>query len=180
MSWHSVQRPGYFGRRRDEKIAHLNRAHGEGNWRLVWIAADREPLEFADACKAYYEESYTLFLQQNAGLLGFVCEFLDVYDNALSNRTSGLDYTKQEAYSTHIQDIAVRNAVKHLGKEFNAASKELLQIRGADTLGWSLGPGNVPFHIPGWITQPSMRPRWAQENSVEDFWQSNKWIQVRA
>jgi hypothetical protein len=38
MEWRTVNRPGYFGRRRDEIIAGYNREHGEGDWRLAWIA----------------------------------------------------------------------------------------------------------------------------------------------
>jgi hypothetical protein len=36
------------------------------------------------------------------------------------------------------------------------------------------------FAEPTLITQPSKCPPWAKEGSVEDFWQSNKWLQVRA
>ena len=176
-SWRSETRPGYFGRRRDEIIAGLNARWGQGNWRLVWVAGGLA-MEFADACKQFYEEAYFLWLQDHPEAVRFITSYSEVYDNAISNIASGLDYLQQEAYSTHIQDIAIRNSLRRLGVWFRREHKTPLQIRGTGA-GAQYNPGHIPFHLPELITKPSLRPQWAQENSVEDFWQSNKHVQVR-
>lgn len=183
--WRNVERPGYFGRRRDLRHAQFDAQHGAGNWRLAWIvpAFKDNPevvLSFVQACKVIYEESYFQHLQNRPVDVDFICEFTECIDNAPTNVHSGLDYTAQEAYSTHIQDIAVRNVLAKLGRAFTGKRTELLVIRSVDSNGHQFGPGNVPLYRPGIITRPSLCPAWASRDSVEDFWQSNKWLQVAA
>jgi hypothetical protein len=190
MSWRNDHRPGYFGRRKTEIITKLNADLGEGNWRLGWvIGADSYEesakneigcLDFVQACKEYYEESYYRFFLNRPWEIDFVCKYIECYDNAMTNIESGLDYSKQESYSTHIQDIAVRNVLKRLGREFMGINGKHLQIRSPDSDGFRFNPGNVPFFAPELITHPSLAPTWAKQGSVEDFWQSNKWIQVKS
>ena len=179
-TWVDLERPGFFGRRRDAKIAALNAKHGEGSWRLVWRYAG-EVLDFETACVRCYEESYYRYLQAHPDHVNFITSHYNVIDNAPTNVNSGFDYTIQEAYSTHIQDIAIRSALFRLGCEFTSSDpNNILIVRGEDTRGWRYNPGNVPFFAPEFITSPSLRPSWAQLGSVEDFWQSNKWIQTRS
>lgn len=188
MRWVDVERPGFFGRRRDEKIAGYNAKYGEGNWRLAWIVV-RDPMrpefsgrlvdEFLSACQHHYEKSYYAYLSQNPGVVDFICGYREVIDNAPTNITSGLDYEKQEAFSTHIQDIAIRNCLRRLGRWFDPKAQDVLVVRGVDSDGHLLNPGHIPYMNPTLITQPSMAPTWAKPGSVEDFWQSNKWLQVR-
>lgn len=182
--WRNVVRPGYFGKRRDAMILGYDTNYGAGNWRLAWVApgfpagAPDVALEFAEACKVFYEESYFQYLQDRSDDLDFICEFTECMDNSPTNIHSGLDYTAQEASSTHIQDIAVRNVLARLGRAFTGKRTELLIIRSADSSGFKFGPGNVPFYRPEMITQPSRCPSWANAGSVENFWQSNKWLQT--
>ena len=203
MKWINDHRPGYFGRQRDAKVFALDSTLGKGNWRLAWVAPEsvelealmayryaatppaqlpysRDPLsfEFAEACVIFYEESYFRHLESKPEELDFICSFAECIDNAPTNVKSGLDYTKQEAFSTHIQDIAVRNVLRRLGRKFEGPEGKLLIIRSADSEGFRFGPGNVPFFDSKLITQPSKCPKWAGVGSVEDFWQSNKWVQT--
>ena len=174
-------RPGFFGRRKDEKIAELNARHGAGNWELFWIVpedVDRKPYTFKEACRFLYEESYYWWLHDHPEAVEHITSFGECYDNEVNNIESGLDYTIQKSYSTHIQDIAVRNCLRRLGVWFKGPADKLLQIRGTGE-GEQYNPGHIPFHSPQWITQPSLRPKWAAEGSVEDFWQSNKWVCIR-
>lgn len=181
--WRSASRPGYFGKTRDEKIRKLTEEYGAAGWRLVWIVEETPsvPLiyNFEEACRTWYEASYVEFLRDNPKEVDFICSYGECYDNAKTNIQSGCDYTIQEALSTHIQDIAIRNALKKLGRKFEGPTEKLLEIRSTDSNGFKYGPGNVPFLLPRLITQPSKSPRWAKTGSVEDFWQSNKWIQVK-
>lgn len=181
--WERRFRPGYFGRRRDEKIAQLNAKYGDGNWQLRWYMPTREReydgLEFADACILCYEFSYFVWLEERPEDVDFICSHGECIDNAMSNIQSGIDYTKQEAFSTHIQDIAVRNVITLFGRRFEGPEDKILVIRSQDSNGYRFGPGNVPFYDPSLIEKPSKAPRWANAGSVEDFWQSNKFVYVR-
>ncbi len=193
VKWHNVQRPGYFGRRRDAIHMRYDITYGTGNWRLVWIVRGHavstptmpNPVfpvlthTFEQACRLFYEESYFQYLKNRPDDVDFICEFVDCIDNSPLNVQSGLDYAAQEATSTHIQDIAVRNVLSRLGRTFTGKRTELLIIRGSDSQGFRFNPGNVPFDQPALITQPEIKPSWAQPGSVEAFWQSNKMLQVR-
>lgn len=180
--WEWDHRPGYFGRRRDQKIKELDEKFGEDNWELVWrVKAGPHYLsyKFEEACRAFYEESYFNYLSKLPKFVDEICAHGECMDNALSNIDSGTDYLKQEAYSTHIQDIAVRNVLQILGRKFEGPMTKILVIRSRDSNGYKFGPGNVPFYDPDMIELPSLVPDWAKPDSVEDFWQSNKWIRVR-
>lgn len=175
--WTTIGRPGYFGRRRDEKIAAYNKTYGVDNWRLVWLV-DNQPYDFVTACKLFYEESYYRWFAAHLDAVDHVCRFGECIDNAPTNVQSGLDYMKQESFSTHIQDIAVRNVLHRMDRKF--AGTGILTIRSQDSNGWQYGPGNIPFYDRKLITQPEVCPSWAKSGSVEAFWQSNKNLQVRA
>lgn len=177
MNWINDHRPGYFGRRRDMIVREYNNLYGRTGWRLAWVT-NTKTLTFEEACVQFYEKSYFEFLKDKPEDLKFICSFGECIDNAPTNVQSGLDYTKQESFSTHIQDIAVRNVLSGLKLKFEGPPDKLLVIRSADSSGFKYGPGNIPFFDASSLTQPSMCPKWAMLGSVEDFWQSNKWVQV--
>lgn len=178
--WIKLYRPGYFGKRRDLIVADLNKKYGMTGWTLVWSLGEYPDLQFVDACKEYYQKSYTQWFWDKPEELAFICEnYGECIDNALTNTQSGLDYAVQEAFSTHIQDIALRNVLDFYGRKFEGPADKILVIRSADSEGFKYGPGNVPFYAPNLIKSPSMCPKWANKGSVEDFWQSNKWLAVR-
>jgi len=178
LSWVNVERPGYFGRRRDQKVAGFDARYGPGNWRIAHVVQGAT-YDFVDACKLFYEESYFRHLAEHPEDVDFICQFGECIDNAPSNIGSGIDYARQEAYSCHIQDIAIRNVLKRLGRKFEATREEILVIRSPDSNGYRFGPGNIPFYDPSLITLPEICPGWARSKSVEAFWQSNKTLQVR-
>jgi len=177
MEWKSVKRPGFFGRNRDIIVDQYNISYGVDKWRLVWVTLT-QTLTFKEACIQFYEQSYLEYLRDNQDILNWICSFGEVIDNAPSNISSGFDYEKQESYSTHIQDIAIRNVLRILGRKFNGGPNYILTVRGLNSNGHHLNPGQIPFYDHNLITQPSKAPYWALKNSVEDFWQSNKWLQV--
>ncbi len=174
QKYKKLYRPGFFGRRRDAIVKDLHAKYGKGNWTLVWDDGITGPFEFVDACKAYYEQSYIQWFRVHPSELDIVCSFEECIDNADTNVNSGCDYTKQEAFSTHIQDIAIRNVLRVFDRKFEGHG--ILVIRSADSEGYRYGPGNIPFMRPDLISIPSKCPRWANSGSVEDFWQSNKWV----
>ena len=101
----------------------------------------------------------------------------EVYDYEPDDVNSGLDYMVQNGTATHLQDIAIRNVVLRRGWQFKG--RELVQIRSHSTYwGKKLSPGKVRFHRPDLIVNPHLEGWW-EPNSIEDFWQSNKALQVR-
>ncbi len=118
---------------------------------------------------------YYKYFEQNKDELNWITEnYADVYDTALTNANSGLDYSKQEGgIGTHIQDIAVRNVVVRFGKDFEG--EEILQIR-IGGIGEKWNPAHIPFHKSEWILRPELHGWWdgVIDNSVECWYQSNK------
>jgi hypothetical protein len=184
--WRQIERPGYFGRRRQERYQEYDAQYGPGNWRLTWQIGER--MGGFDEVVILYEDAYVLYLCQRIDLLErLINEAREVYDDAPSNVLSGLDYTRQETSRTHIQDIALRRSLVRLGRRF--AGDRLIQIRGrwaeppVHPLSVELCPHRVPFHRPEWIVQPVLNGWWLQdggEGSVEAFYQSNKFLEVRS
>lgn len=173
-----VRRPGYFGRRRDAIVKDLNDKYGVGEWELRWyVPSQNKSYSYEEACIFCYEESYFQYLKDMPLSIDYICSFKECIDNAITNIFSGCDYTKQEAFSTHIQDIAVRNVLRRLERKFTG--REILTIRSEDSNGYIYGPGNIPYMNPDDIYQPSKAPKWAKVGSVEDFWQSNKFIGLK-
>jgi len=166
--WKPLKRPGFFGSRRAQIEAILNRNCGPDGWTLGWKVGD-------------FFLSYVAFVGSKLRLLDFVCQHSDVYDNSVTNVECGLDYIHEETRRTrsnHIQDIAIRWAVLRLGRSFDQ-NGDLLEVRGYKSKGHALSPGVVPFHRPDLIPRPELRPMWAREGSVEAFWQSSKHLMVR-
>jgi len=176
--WITVGRPGYVGGRRGKREKEYQRLFGEGNYRIrhLW----HEEVIDRDAALALYEEAYYEFLKANPETLDWLCATAsDVYDIAPTNVESGLDYHRQECAAVHLQDIAIRRCLQRLGRAFEGS--HLVQIRGHDSEGYRLNPGQVPFHEPSAIIRPSLaQDTWWLEGSIEDMWQSNKILQVRA
>ncbi|MFC1656649.1 hypothetical protein ACFL14_01630 [Patescibacteria group bacterium] len=175
-----VSRPGYLGKKRDAKYLEWDELYGKDSWRLVWNV--RESSYCFLAMCALYEDAYYHYFENHPDVLQqLISEASGVYDDAQSNVFSGFDYTIQETNRTHIQDIAIRNAVVRFGEHFKGT--ELIQIRqekGTHPLSITLSPGKVPFHRPEWIEIPKVPPSWWEPDSVEDFYQSNRWLAVRA
>ena len=182
LVWKKLRRIGHFGKRRDAIIASLNANFGAGNWELRWFSPTFDTgLGFVEACILFYEYSYIKWFKDRTEELRIISKnYGECIDNAVTNIDSGFDYTIQEASSTHIQDIALRNVLYQHGLKFCGPKDKLLIIRSSDSNGYKFGPGNIPFADPSIIEQPSLVPKWARTGSVEDFWQSNKYIVVKS
>ena len=176
MSWEIIERPGYFGKKRDEIFTGYNEEYGKDNWRIMWSWNNRI-IPWTTACHVY-EYSYFVDSFNREDMwkeLTQVAE--DVYDFDESDRKSGLKYTIQESPATHMQDIAIRRVVFARGWEFQG--KELVRIRShEEKYGKLLSPGKVPFHVPNLIPQPALKSWW-DPGSVEQWYQSAKVLQKR-
>jgi hypothetical protein len=174
--WVFEDRPSYFGRKRDEIQKGYDEKYGELSWKLAHKVGDRY-LDFSDAIQLY-EDAYYEFLRNHVGILNLLCnEAKEVWDNAETNVKCGFDYSAQENWSNHYQDISVRRVVFRLGRKFNG--DKLVQIRhnSESQVGSELSPGRVPFHLPAYVEQP-VKEGWWEKGTVEEFWQSNKVLMV--
>lgn len=178
-SWQAVERPGYLGSKRDNKVEHYNDLYGTNNWAYGWKYFG-EYWPYRAACKHLYERSYLQYLYTHPEELKFICSFDEVYDLTPEDIQAGLDYDKQFQKATHIQDIAIRNVLDTLHLKFhNSETNNLLRIRGEGSNGHHLMPGKIPFLVKEQIIAPKISPDWAEAGSIEDFWQNNKFLMVR-
>lgn len=104
-----------------------------------------------------------------------------------------MSYDVQETNSNHIHDVAIRRAVVlDLGLKFKG-TKGLLHVRSPEEEGDLLNPHQVPFHLPKMIYRGKIKykgkerdfsknpPWWITtgiENSIEQFYQQNKVLEV--
>lgn len=178
MTWRFKERPGYFGKRKADKFSAYDRRFGKGNWRIMWMWGERV-LEWLMAVQLYEDAYYHYLLSHPDFLDDLVQNTREVYDNARSNVQSGLDYAMQETPATHLQDISVRRCLIRLGRWFEG--DQLIQIRhnSKSPLGQTLSPGRVPFHLSRMIRDPPLRGWW-DDGTVEQFYQSNKIIEIKA
>jgi hypothetical protein len=177
MTWESVERPGYFGARREVRYREFGEQFGPDKWRIVWYIGQRIGA-FSEAVMLY-EDAYFVWFAAHPDLAEWlVREASEVYDDAPSNIASGLDYAAQETQCTHIQDIAIRRCLARMGMVFAGPAPLRIRDRLSEhELGLLLSPGRVPFHRPEWICQPELEGWWSR-GSVEAFYQSNKYLQV--
>lgn len=175
MEWIILERPGYTGKKKSEKHAKWNAEYGENNWRLMW-AWNGQIITPEFTYQLYEDGYYTDSFRREKLWVELIKKAKDIYDLEPRDIESGLDYLVQKGIATHLQDIAIRRVVSRRG--WNFEGNELIQIRSADKYWSQLNPGNVPFHLPELIVEPHLTGWW-KDNSVEDFYQSNKILQIK-
>ncbi len=175
MSWETIRRPGYFGKRRIVFKEEWDALYGINGWRVAYSWCDT--VISRDFAIILYEDAYYEFFKSNIGLLNWLLmNASDVYDTNVSNVNSKIDYNIQETDNAHIHDIAIRRVVLRLGKTFKG--DHLVHIRGENSEGYELNPGKIPFHLQDFIYKPRLKGWW-NVNSIEDFFQSNKLLQLK-
>jgi hypothetical protein len=176
MEWISSERPGQYGKKRDEIFREYNNRYGPGNWRVMWQWGP-SVVQFEVSCQLYEDAYYSDSFKRDGLWKELIGSAEDVYDHEESDTESGLEYLVQKGSAIHLQDIAVRRVVLRRGWEFSG--DRLIQIRShKEYWGQNLSPGKVPFHLPDMIVVPHLRSWW-NPDSVEDFYQSNKVLQIK-
>lgn len=176
--WKTLEeRPGYFGKKMDETFKQYDSQYGKSSWRIAWKWGNMV-INYPMACQLYEDSYYADSFKREDLWKKLVKEAKEVYDTEVSNINSGFDYMKQEGKATHIQDISIRLVVFRRGWKFEG--EELIQIRNHDNYwGSNLSPGKVKFHLPEMIVVPHLEGWW-NNDSIEDFYQSNKILQIKA
>jgi PTH2 family peptidyl-tRNA hydrolase len=173
--WAILGRPGFVGKQKKQKSKELLTKFGEGNWKIAHLLKDT--LLSREDALIHFENSYQKFFEDNPEILEWLLQTAkDIYDNQESNIDSGIDYSIQETEDVHLHDIAIRRVLQKMGKEFQGDL--LLQIRGQNSDGYILSPGQVPFYAPKLILKKQLKGFW-MKNSIESFWQSNKVLAVK-
>ncbi len=190
MIWQTIDRPGYLGTSRDEIQSGWNNRYGKGNWRIAWQFGGLV-LERPEAIQIYEDAYYEFFKNNKRELTWLVNTASDVYDTAESNILARFSYDVQETPNNHIHDVAIRRAVLRNGVWFSG--DHLVHVR-PEKEGDRFGPQKIPFHLPemifrgeikykGEVRDFSQNPPWwltmGIEDSVEQFYQQNKVLQVR-
>ncbi|MCB9756236.1 MAG: hypothetical protein H6713_40470 [Myxococcales bacterium] len=143
---------------------------GAGRWRMGYSWGARS-LDVRSGVELY-EDGYRAALAARPELRAWVRGFADVYDTAPSNVAAYCDYSIQEVEGAgqHWQDVAVRRALLRLGEWFHGDG--LLEIRGQESGGYRLNPGQLEFHEPARLVEPRQYAWWRRD-SIEDFSVSN-------
>ena len=154
MGWKTVDRPGYFGEKRDELWAGLDMKYGgPRGWRIAWEWGGLI-LERPEALQLYEDGYYEHFKTKPELLEWLVKGFSNVFDTAPSNVKAGFSYDIQETPNNHLHDVAIRRAVLRRGEIFRGT--KLLEVRPVDGEGWVLSPCKIPFHLPHMIYQTDL------------------------
>ena len=169
------ERVGYFGGGEKKRLKKEALAKKYPNGYNVVYEYDGKYIERTSAF-ALYEDAYYYFLKEQEELLNWICQHaIDIYDTEPANILSGYDYLIQDKDSaTHLQDVAIRRAIKRLGRSFKG--KKLIQVRGFRSALFAMNPAYVAFHERSKIQQPEIVEEFMLPGSVESFWQSNKTI----
>ena len=175
MNWKTIERPGYFGKKRAELHSGWDKKYGPGNWRIAYTWGDM--VIERELAIQIYEDGYFMFFRDNPDKLHWITSIAsDIYDTAPSNVEAGLSYEHQETPSSHIHDVAIRRAIMRLGETFKG--DRLVHVRWTGSEGFDINPGVVAFHLPNMIVVPKIKGWW-YPNSIEDFYQSNKILQAK-
>jgi hypothetical protein len=175
MAWETIERPGYMGKKRDEIISQYVAKYG-ANFRISWIW-NNSIVDFSFACSIYEDAYYKDSFNREDVWNELLNEAKSVFDMDKSDIDSGLDYNIQTGKATHLQDISVRRVIERRGWHFSGDKP--VQIRSHKSYwGTFFSPGKVAFHLQDLIESPHIKGWW-DKGSIEDFYQSNKVVQIR-
>jgi hypothetical protein len=180
----------YQGFNKKDQYEKFDSKFGSGNW----LAAHFFDGAVISRYRMYliYEEAYYEYLKNNDEVREWLISTAsEVYDIDPSNVKSGFDYTKQECGATHLQDISIRRVLTRLKLEEQGAvydpeniptipifnGDHLVEIRGQESEGFVLNPGQVPFYKPE-LSLDTYNKSWWKMDSVEDIYQRNKVLLV--
>ncbi|MCK4729796.1 MAG: hypothetical protein KAT28_00610 [Candidatus Aenigmarchaeota archaeon] len=184
MTWETIERPGYFGKKRNELYTHWDEQFGQDNWRIAWEFGENY-FSKIPALELVYTTGYYEDLRANPYKVEFLKKWKDVWDTAKTNIDSGLDFGIQETPNNHYHDIAIRRSLKMLGISFEG--KELLHIRWKNSKGFDYNPAMTPFHRPDLTPQEPIKDYgnkgfwWEKgiDNSIEEWYQRAKVLQIQ-
>ncbi len=118
--WVTIERPGFFGKKRQELEKHWNETYGEGNWRLIWETPQGRVLTF-EGILLEYVKGYAEYFKQHP----------DEAEFATTNYSFAYDkdeISKEQAFDPYAlyNKPGVANQFHHVA--FNLALEKVLGI----------------------------------------------------
>jgi len=187
VSWQTVERPGYLGKKKDEKFRLWDREFGKGNWRIVNQLVTGEIYSYEDIIYKVYMPGYEAYFLSHPDDLKFITQnFSYAYDKDQIDKDKAFDiyalYNKP-GVANQFHHVAFNVAIEQrLGVSFKG-SKPLKVREGKPGTpdsqqpdGYKWSPGRIPCTIAQLIPDPHIFGWWGY-NSIEDFYQSTKTLQ---
>jgi len=189
VNWITVDRPGYFGKNREVQEKLWDEKYGIGNWRLACQTPQGIVLTY-DGVIQEYIEGYAEYFRLHPDEAKQITEsFAYAYDKEL--------VTKEDAFDPYAlyQKPGKANQFHHVA--FNIALERVLKspFKGSEPIkvragkpetpiekwpaGWKWHPGRIPCVHPETITNREFPNQWWEKDSIEDFYQSNKVLQIK-
>lgn len=186
--WQTVERPGYLGKKKDEKYALWDQKYGVGNWRMVNEAVGSEIYSYEDIIYKIYVPGYEEYFKQNPDEAKIITDnFSYGYDKDLCTEEQAYDiyaFYNKPGVANQFHSVAFNIALRNLGYTFKG--NEPIQVREAkpgthqdqQPIGYKWSPGKIPCTNSEKIPNPHIEGWW-NPNSIEDFYQSTKTLQVK-
>ncbi|MFC1697795.1 hypothetical protein ACFL1H_05655 [Nanoarchaeota archaeon] len=182
--WKTIERPGWFGTKRNDLHKGYNEKYGEDNWRIAhqlgpYVLPFEKSVLLYELC---YERD---FLHPDRRYIwnDLIKNAKDVWTESKSDIECGLDYFNQQVAANHYEDIAIRRILNKYGQEFQGDKLIRIRADADDLIGKALSSIHIPFIYPDYIEAPfddSSFHWWDRhKGSLECFWHFNKVLQVR-
>jgi hypothetical protein len=147
-----VDRPGFFGRKRERKVSFYNNLYGEGKWSEMWEVGGR--LVGFHRAVELYDEAYYCYLASRPDLLEWVTSFGECYDTEPSNIQCGCNHDIC-CSPRHIQDVSTRRALERLGVWFKGAPTVCFKSAWKTRTATSSTPDRCPSTAPNYYPHPA-------------------------
>ncbi len=187
-NWQTVERPGYFGKRKDELVTEWNLRYGESNWRLAWELKNGAVLDFQSVFWQIYVAGYSAYFLAHPEEAHFLTDnFSFTYDKEITPKKDAFDpYALYEkpGHPNQFHHVALNIALESfLGLTF--VGETPIQVREgkpgtpveAQPAGYLWSPGRIPTVRQDLI--PDGIVGWWNPGSIEDLYQSAKVVQRR-
>lgn len=188
--WRTIERPGYLGKKKDEKYLLWNQKYGEGNWRLVNETATGEIFSYEDIIWKIYVPGYAMYFLKNQDEARFVTDnYSYAYDKDLISKESAFDiyclYNKP-GVANQFHNIAFNLALEYfLGISFKGTHP--LQVRegkpgtpdSEQPEGYRWSPGRIMAVRQDLIPKVDLGQTWWSSGTIEDFYQKSKSLQIK-
>ena len=191
-SWKSLARPGYLGKLKDEMFTLWDsdppRGYRKGNWRIVNETSNKEIYTYEDIIYRVYVPGYEdYFLNHQDEAVFIANNFSYGYDKDKISKLQAFDiyelYNK-EGVANQFHHVAFNLAITNLGLSFKG--KTPVQVRegkpgtpnNQQPNGFLWSPGRIPCTISCLIPEPHISGWW-NNDSIEDFYQSTKVLQIK-
>jgi len=187
--WRTIERPGYLGKKKDETFQAWTEKYGDGSWRIVNETSTKEIYSYEDIIFKVYVPGYMEYFLSHLNDLKFVTEnFSFGYDKDPTDKRSAFDiyalYNKP-GIANQFHHAAFNIAIEQrLGIPFRGINPVQVREGKPGTLdnlqpnGYRWSPGRIPCTISELIPKPHISGWWSY-NSIEDFYQSTKALQIR-